>query len=83
MRNNDGEPWYNTEMKESDLPDLPRYDVDRYVLSTKCPGTMPVRDYLLTTGEIVKGIGIMFKRMVVTWVRNDGDVYLGVGVEHV
>jgi hypothetical protein len=83
VRNNQGEPWYNTEMKESDLPDISRIDVDRYVLSTKCPGTMLVREYLLTSGEIVKGIGTMFKSMVVTWVRNDGDVYLGVGVEHV
>lgn len=83
MRNNEGEPWYNTEMKESDLPDLPRYDVDRYVLSTTCPGAVPVREYLLTSGEIVKGIGTLYKPETVEWVRRDGDIYLGVGVEHV
>ncbi len=83
MRNNEGEPWYNTEMKESDLPTLPGDSVHKYVVSTTSPGGHVIKDYLLTTGEIVKGIGTMFKSMVVTWVRNDGDVYLGVGVEHV
>lgn len=83
MRNNEGEPWYNTEMKESDLPTLPEDSAHKYILSTANPGCYVIKEYLLITGEVVKGIGTMFKSMVVTWVRNDGDVYLGVGVEHV
>jgi hypothetical protein len=84
VRNNEGEPWYNNNMQGSDLPTLPEDNKEyRYVLSTTNPGCEIVRDYLLTSGEIVKGIGTMFKSLVVTWVRSDGDIYLGVGVEHV
>lgn len=83
MRNNDDEPWYNNNMQESDLPDLPDEGNYKYVLSSTCPGGFMITEYLLTTGEIVKGIGTSFKESVVRWVRKDGDIYLGVGVQHV
>ena len=82
MRNNDGEPWYNNNMKESDLPDLPDLKYG-YILSTTYPGGNLITDYLLTTGEIVRGISTIFKRSVVYWTRTDGDIYLGIGVRHV
>ena len=82
MRNNEGEPWYNNNMKESDLPDLPDLKYG-YILSTTYPSGMLITDYLLTTGEIVRGISTIFKRSVVYWTRTDGDIYLGIGVRHV
>lgn len=83
MRNNDGEPWYNNNMQESDLPDLPDKGNYKYVLSSTCPGGFMITEYLLTTGEIVRGISTIFKRSVVYWTRTDGDIYLGIGVRHV
>lgn len=83
MRNNEGEPWYNNNMQESDLPDLPDEGNYEYVLSSTCPGGFMITEYLLTTGEIVKGIGTIFKQSVVYWTRRDGDIYLGIGVRHV
>ena len=70
-------------MQESDLPDLPDEGNYKYVLSSTCPGGVLVTDYLLTTGEIVRGISTIFKRSVVYWTRTDGDIYLGIGVRHV
>ena len=84
MRNNDDEPWYNTEMKESDLPTLPEDNGEhKYVLSTTNPGCEIVGEYLLTTGEIVRGISTFSKSVVVNWVNRDNDIYLGIGVKHV
>jgi len=83
MRNNGDEPWYNNNMQESDLPDLPDEGNYKYVLSSTCPGCETVGEYLLTTGEIVRGISTFYKSVVVWWVNRDKDVYLGVGVEHV
>jgi hypothetical protein len=82
VRNNDGEPWYNNNMKESDLPDLPDEGNYKYVLSTTCPGGFKIEEYLLTTGEIVRGINNYSKEGVVNWVKRDGDIYLGIGVKH-
>ena len=82
MRNNEGEPWYNNNMKESDLPDLPDLKYG-YILSTTYPGGMLITDYLLTTGEIVRGISTLYKGTVAWWVNNDNDIYLGIGVKHV
>ena len=82
MRNNEGEPWYNNNMKESDLPDLPDLKYG-YILSSTCPGGFMITEYLLTTGEIVRGISTISKRSVVYWTRTDGDIYLGIGVRHV
>lgn len=81
MRNNQGEPWYNTEMDSEKLPTLS--DLEHYIVSSTCPGVLKVRDYLLSNGELVKGIAARSKQELVRWVRSDGDVYLGVGVEHV
>jgi len=84
MRNNDGEPWYNNNMKESDLPTLPANNGEcSYVLSTTNPGCETVREHLLTTGEIVRGISTLYKSAVVNWVNRDNDIYLGIGVKHV
>lgn len=83
MRNNDGEPWYNNNMKESDLPDRPNVGNYRYVLSTTNPGCEIVGEHLLTTGEIVRGISTFYKSVVVNWVNRDNDIYLGIGVKHV
>ena len=81
MRNNDDEPWYNINMTHDDLPALQREKV--YVLSSTCPGVIPVRDYLLDSGEVVRGIGTNSRHQVIWWVDRDKDTYLGVGVEHV
>lgn len=78
MRNNDGEPWYNNNMKESDLPDL-KYG---YILSTTYPGGNLITDYLLTTGEIVMGTPCSMKSTVDWLVKEEGGRYLGVGVLH-
>ena len=83
MRNNDDEPWYNTEMKESDLPTLPEDSAHKYILSTANPGCEIVGEYLLTTGEIVRGISTFYKGTVAWWMNNDNDIYLGIGVKHV
>jgi len=83
VRNNEGEPWYNTEMKESDLPTLPEDSAHKYILSTANPGCETVGEYLLTTGEIVRGISTFYKSVVVNWVNRDNDIYLGIGVRHV
>ena len=84
MRNNDGEPWYNTEMKESDLPTLPEDNGEhKYVLSTTNPGCEIVGEYLLTTGEIVRGISTYNKSTAAWWTNKDNDIYLGIGVKHV
>lgn len=81
MRNNGDELWYNVNMTHNDLPDL--YGEKVYVLSSTCPGVIPVRDYLLDSGEVVRGIGTDIRNQVVWWVNRDKDAYLGVGVEHV
>jgi hypothetical protein len=81
MRNNDDEPWYNNNMTQADLPDL--YGEKVYVLSSTCPGAIKVMDYLLDSGEVVRGIGTDIRNQVVHWVTYDKDVYLGVGVQHV
>ncbi len=84
MRNNDGEPWYNNNMQGSDLPTRPGDNGEyRYVLSTTNPGCEIVGEYLLTTGEIVRGISTFYKSEVVNWVNRDNDIYLGIGVKHV
>lgn len=81
MRNNDDEPWYNNNMTQADLPDL--YGEKEYVLSSTCPGVIKVMDYLLDSGEVVRGIGTNSRHQVIWWVDRDKDTYLGVGVEHV
>lgn len=84
MRNNDGEPWYNNNMQGSDLPTLPEDNKEyRYVLSTTNPGCEIVGEYLLTTGEIVRGISTYNKGTAACWVNRDNDIYLGIGVKHV
>ena len=83
MRNNEGEPWYNTEMKESDLPTLPEDSAHKYILSTTNPGCEIVGEYLLTTGEIVRGISTYNKSTAAWWTNKDNDIYLGIGVKHV
>ena len=84
MRNNDGELWYNNNMQASDLPSLPEDNGEhKYVLSTTNPGCEIVGEYLLTTGEIVRGISAFYKSVVVNWVNRDNDIYLGIGVKHV
>ena len=83
MRNNEGEPWYNTEMKESDLPTLPEDSAHKYILSTANPGCEIVGEYLLTTGEIVRGISTYNKSTAAWWTNKDNDIYLGIGVKHV
>ena len=80
MRNNDDEPWYNNNMTRADLPDL--YGEKVYVLSSTCPGAIKVMDYLLDSGEVVRGIDTDSKNQVAYWVNRDGDIYLGVGVQH-
>lgn len=84
MRNNDGEPWYNNNMQGSDLPTLPVDNKEyRYVLSTTNPGCEIVGEYLLTTGEIVRGISTYNKSTAAWWTNKDNDIYLGIGVKHV
>ena len=83
MRNNEGEPWYNNNMQESDLPNLPDEGNYKYVLSSTYPGEHTIAEYLLTTGEIVRGISAFYKSVVVNWVNRDNDIYLGIGVRHV
>ena len=83
MRNNDGEPWYNNNMQESDLPTLPDKGNYKYVLSTTYPGGNLITDYLLTTGEIVRGISTFYKSTAAWWTNKDNDIYLGIGVKHV
>ena len=68
-------------MKEEELEDLKRNEV--YVLSPKLKGHYDECTFLLRSGELVSGcIYARTKRIVVFWVNNDGDTYLGIGVIH-
>ena len=66
-------------MKEEDLEALGKGEC--YVLSPY-EDKWDKREYLLRTGEIVKGIKASYKDTVVAWVNFDMDTYLGIGVNH-